>query len=244
DPADHHDTLPEALRQTFSDEDLVVIDPVDPERNVASVLSNENYARFVYDAWRFLQEPGTDFFFPERTVPDEEEIAAAARDRGDLLVVDFPVPDLLDDILHPQMRRLHRRLRQVLTDAEFRVFDSGFHVGERARFLFDLYSAELPAVRRHHGPQVFHDTEHVRNFTGAHDHVWVEEDRLVTIVDRDVRTADTLVREFLGGDLQAAGVPGQLVPAVEQAEVVTELPLDGDDWRMFLRDEFNLDVER
>ncbi|MFB6294491.1 MAG: CCA tRNA nucleotidyltransferase, partial [Candidatus Nanohaloarchaea archaeon] len=58
DPGEHHgDTLPARLRDKFEDENLVVIDPVDPERNVAAVLSRENYARFVYAAWRFLQEP-------------------------------------------------------------------------------------------------------------------------------------------------------------------------------------------
>ncbi|MDY6774034.1 MAG: tRNA CCA-pyrophosphorylase, partial [Candidatus Nanohaloarchaea archaeon] len=46
DPEGHHDSLPNYLREKFSDEKLVVIDPVDPERNVASVLSTENYARF------------------------------------------------------------------------------------------------------------------------------------------------------------------------------------------------------
>lgn len=243
DPADHHDSLPNHLRKKFSDEDLVVIDPVDPERNVASVLSNENYARFIHSAWRFLEEPDMEFFFPPDREADREMMEANADERGDFLIVEFPTPDLMDDILYPQMRSLLSRLETLLRGDKFRVFHSGFHVGDEAtRIAFELFSRELPSARKHRGPQVFHNTEHLENFSSKYDDVWVEGERLVTIVEREHPDARQLLDDFLAGDLREEGVPGNLVPSVEEAEI-TGLEFDGEDWRKFLRDEFHLEVE-
>ncbi len=246
DPGDHHDTLPAHLRQKFSDEPLVVVDPVDPERNVAAVLSRENYARFVYAAWRYRRAPDTRLFFPDETPTDKEGIESAADARGDFVTVEFATPDMVDDLLYPQLRRLQSRLETVLREHEFRQFHSGFHVGEeRTRLLFELFSRELPRMRKHRGPRVFHNVDHLANFSEKYGDVWVEGTRLTTIVEREFRDAEQLLDDFLTGDLQAKGVPEQLVPVVEDA-TVNDLPLDGDsdDWRRFLRDEFHVEAGR
>lgn len=242
DPADHHDDgLPPELQEKFSEDSLVVIDPVDPDRNVAAVLTTENYARFVYSAWQYLQEPDTACFFPEDTVPDAAAIQDAAEQRGDFVSVQFPAPDMIDDLLYPQLRRLMRRLTQALEDNEFRIVESGFHVGDdQIWLLFELQTAELPDTRKHRGPPVFHNTDHIENFTEKYADAWVEGERLTTIVDREYPHAADLLRDVLGGDLQAHGVPEQLVPVVEDRVVDTGVPADTRGLRKFLSDVFKL----
>lgn len=240
DPAEHHETIPNYLKQKFEGEQLVMIDPVDPERNVASVLNNENYTRFVYAAWRYLQDPDTAFFFPEPEPASADAVANALDDRGDFVMIAFPTPDMIDDMLYPQLRSLMRRLEQVLEDNEFRLFQSGFHVGdESTRILFEFYCNELPATRRQIGPKPFHNTEHMANFTEKYGDVWVEGDRLVTLVERDHTAAEPLLNEFLSDGLQEKGVPKHLVSPVEEG-TVSSIELDGEEWRRFLRDHFKL----
>lgn len=241
DPENHHeDGLPGYLKEKFENESLVVIDPVDRERNVASVLSDENYARFIHAAWRYLKDPDVTFFFPDETPVQKVALEKALMDRGEFVMLEFPAPDLIDDILHPQMRRVMSRLEQVLKDNEFRLFESGFHIGEEnVRILFELYSKELPTSRKHVGPKVFHNTEHMQNFTSKYENVWVEDTRLVTIVEREHTDVEALLEEFLSGDLQEKGVPKNLVSAMEDYEL-KELELDGTDWREFLHEEFHV----
>ncbi|MFB6294492.1 MAG: hypothetical protein ABEI97_01915, partial [Candidatus Nanohaloarchaea archaeon] len=190
--------------------------------------------------WRYVQPPSTAFYFPDEATPSQDEIEQAARQRGDFITLEFPAPDLLDDILHPQLRRLHSRLEGLLREHDFRLMQSGFHVGDdTVRILFELYTADLPQTQRHEGPKVFHNEEHVRNFTDAYDEVWVDDTRLTTVVDREFTSADSLLEDFLDRDLAEEGVPDNLVDAVTAANV-TGLPVDGADWRRFLRDRVHL----
>lgn len=241
DPADHHGALPNHLKKKFEDESLVVVDPVDPERNVASVLSHENYARFVYEAWRYLQEPSLAFFFPDADEPDERLLRQKAERRGDFVMIEFPKPDLIDDMLYPQLRSLLSRLDDVLEDSEFRVFHAGFHVDDEVRILFELFSEELPKMRKHDGPRVFHNQEHLENFSQTYGEVWVEDDRLTTVVERAFTSARDLLRDFLSEDLGEKGVPRNIVSSVEKAEV-KGLDFEGESWRRFLRDSFHLQL--
>ncbi|MDY6770657.1 MAG: CCA tRNA nucleotidyltransferase [Candidatus Nanohaloarchaea archaeon] len=234
DVADHHDGLPEELAEKFADEDLVVIDPTDPERNVASVLSSENYARFIYEAWRYLQEPSLDAFFPEEPVVDPDRLEEELDAHGTFVVLELDRPDVVDDILYPQLRRLMRRLRQEMVGRGFELFDSGFHVTEdRVRLVFDPLVEELPDRVKHHGPAVFHNEEHLQQFTEAYDRVWVEDDRLVTVVEREHTTPREVLAAFLDGDLPEQGVPGNLVEPMQDASFVDVRP-GGEDWDRFL----------
>ena len=48
-------------------EPLVFIDPVDPSRNVASPVSLDKLALFVFAAREYLRDPRPLFFFPRRS---------------------------------------------------------------------------------------------------------------------------------------------------------------------------------
>src|SRR5437016_12270614 len=68
--------------RTFT-EPLVVVDPVDPNRNVASAVGVEQMATFVHAARASLQAPGERFFFPRSLKPlPLPKLRALARKRG------------------------------------------------------------------------------------------------------------------------------------------------------------------
>ncbi len=235
DVEDHHgDGLPDRLVEKFSDEDLVVIDPTDPDRNVASVLSSENYARFIHAAWRYLQEPDREAFFPEEPHIDRERVREELEARGEVVVMELERPDVVDDILYPQLRRLMDRMRQELRDNEFQLFDSAFFVTDAVvRLVFDLQLAELPERVKHSGPRVFHNSTHLEEFASKYDTVWVEGDRLTTIVERDQTHAEEVLERFLVEDNRERGVPTDLTTPMAEARFI-DADQDEDDWYRFL----------
>ncbi len=140
------------------DEPLVLIDPVDPNRNVASAVSLEQMATFVHAAHEYLREPSESFFFPRPLKPlSLPRLRAVARKRGgSLLTVSIHAPAITDDVLWPQLRKAHRALLDLFGREGFGVHDSRFDLaGKEAVFLFEFATASLPRVLRHEGPPVW-----------------------------------------------------------------------------------------
>lgn len=151
DPEDHGTT-------TFADP-LVVIDPTDPDRNVAAVCSAENVARLQHYARQLLAEPKLSLFFP----PDQEPLTAdalreqLARRATTLIALVFETPDIVDDQLYPQLEKSLAGIESGLKNHGFDVFRSATMVDDEsdtAVLLFELTTAQLPAIERHEGPPV------------------------------------------------------------------------------------------
>ncbi len=102
---------------------LVLADPVDPNRNVASALSRRNLGLFILAAGAYLDQPSERFFEPRPNAPLSKEAAAAiVRARGThVTVAVLPRPDLVDDTLYPQVRKAARAVADELARSEFAV---------------------------------------------------------------------------------------------------------------------------
>lgn len=140
------------------DEPLVVVDPVDPNRNVASAVSLEQMAFFVHAAREYLRDPRKPFFFPKPLKPlSVPRLRALAKRRGShLLAVSIRAPGVTEDVLYPQLRKAHRAFLELIDREGFSVHDSRFDVaGNEAVFLFEFAIASLPRVQRHEGPPVW-----------------------------------------------------------------------------------------
>lgn len=242
DPEDQHGELPEELEKKFSEDSLIVIDPVDPERNVAAVLSEENYARFVYRCWAFSRDPGLSFFQESEKEWTEFELKQEVEGRGDFIAVRFERPEEVDDIVYPQMRKFMRLLDKKLDKNDFRIFESGFHASEEeVRFFFEL-EPTLPEVEELRGPRAFHNSRHLEQFTSKYDNTFVRGDRLFAKTERDFTEAKEFLKDFLGEDareLKEKGVPGNI------ADKITEYSffdlMDGEEkWLNYLAEELNV----
>jgi tRNA nucleotidyltransferase (CCA-adding enzyme) len=194
DPEDHG-------TETF-DDPLVVIDPTDPERNVAAVCSVANVARAIHHARVLLDEPTVERSFAE---PPEPLDASAVRDHLDRrgttpVAVRFGAPDVVDDQLYPQLRRSLSGLAGELDRRGFDVFRAATWADDDAVLFAELAVAERPAVERHEGPPV-HVREHATRFYEAYADdgaygPYVDGDRYVVERERGVTTA----RELLESD--------------------------------------------
>jgi len=195
DPEDHG-------RASFADP-LVVIDPTDPERNVAAVCSPANVARFQHYARAFLDAPSTDVFEPDDPDPlSESELHAHLERRGTTPVaVRFDAPELVEDQLYPQLRKSLAGITQGLDDRGFDVFRATAIADGTAVVLAELAVSERPTVERHEGPPVS-VRDHAIGFYDAYVDdpdaygPFIEGDRYVTERDREFTTA----RAFLESD--------------------------------------------
>ncbi|WP_254546397.1 CCA tRNA nucleotidyltransferase [Halomarina pelagica] len=207
---------PEGHAARGFDDPLVVVDPTDPERNVAAVLSVGNVARLVHHARAFLDEPRAEAFEPRDPEPlDADAMAAHLERRGTTpFAVRFPAPDLVDDQLYPQ---LEKSLSGVVGELDRRGFDvlrAATFADETAVLFVECEVAERPRIARHEGPPVWVG----RHATGFYDKYadgdaygpFVDGERYVVERERGRATA----REWLESD-DLLGV--SLGVAVEEA---------------------------
>ncbi|QSX00991.1 CCA tRNA nucleotidyltransferase [Haloterrigena alkaliphila] len=195
DPEDHG-------QETF-DDPLVVIDPTDPERNVAAVCAPENVARLQHYARTFLAEPRLEVFEPDEPEPlTENEFKEHLERRGTTPVaIRFDAPDLVEDQLYPQLRKSLDGITTGLDDRGFDVFRATAFADDTAVILAELAVAERPAVERHDGPPI-HVRSHAEGFYEAYAGdpdaygPFIDGDRYVTERPREFTTA----RAFLESD--------------------------------------------
>ena len=127
---------------------MVLVDPVQPERNAAAALTDENLTRFIEAAKSFLKKPGVSFF-------EEQEINfVKLAKKGHLVRVKVQSEEGKEDVSGTKLVRAFEFVRDRLTD--FQVVDSGWvwDKKEKGEWYFVLKTAELPKIEEWKGPPV------------------------------------------------------------------------------------------
>lgn len=241
DPENHHeDQLPQKLKNKFSEDNLVVIDPVDPERNVAAVMSRENYARFICESISFLDNLGMQHFEKTKNDYTQLQIKNELDWRRHFMVIQFNSVDQVDDIVYPQIRKTVRRLEQLLDKEGFTVYSSGFHVGDEIRIYLET-EGSLPDINMIKGPKLFHGKDHVRQFRQKYDNTFVEEDRLVAKTEREYSRPKEVIQDLPDEPekLQQEGFPDSIARKMSERKYVDPI-LDNPKWLNFLGEELHV----
>jgi tRNA nucleotidyltransferase (CCA-adding enzyme) len=90
---------------------LTFIDPVDPERNVASAVSNEKFNLLIKACEEYQKNPRLTFFFPNKLQPWSLQEIKKEIDTKEFVGVKFPKPDIIPENLYPQIRKAVRTTR-------------------------------------------------------------------------------------------------------------------------------------
>jgi len=143
--------------KTF-DEPLVVIDPVDPRRNVAAAVSIDRMAEFVDLVRGYLEEPSGAFFAhpPERCILKQELATIILQRKTSVYALVFTTPPYIPEVIVPQLKRSLLSVCDLLERNGFAVHHADYDMQpERCMFLFELPVGELPTIRRHAGPPLW-----------------------------------------------------------------------------------------
>jgi len=145
----------EEASKIFED-DLIVVDPVDRGRNVASAVKESKLNEFIAAARWFLEDPDLRFFYPDEVKPlSVHELSQTIRQRGSALVfLKLRTARVVPDVLWGQLYRSQKALRTLIERYDFDVIRDGVWSDEESEniFLFELNSRFLSSVKRHLGP--------------------------------------------------------------------------------------------
>jgi len=219
----------EDARKLFQ-EPLIVVDPVDKSRNVASAVKEERLSEFIAAARQFLKNPSFRFFYPEPVKPlPVEEIIRTMDARGTSLVFLKTVAvRAVPDVLWGQLYRSQRAIAKIIRRYGFSLLRDDVWSDEKTAivFVFELHSRFLPTVEKHLGPPV-QKREDCERFLTKHlgsnltlSGPRIEGDRWV--VERKRRFTDVveLLKTNLENEASNTGIASQISKAfLSQLEV-------------------------
>jgi tRNA nucleotidyltransferase (CCA-adding enzyme) len=202
---------------------LVVIDPVDRTRNVASAVRSKKLCTLVAASRVFLKTPNVKFFYPpKRTVLSPKVLKANLQTRGSsILFVLLGRIDAVPDVLWGQLYRTQRALRRLVRLNGFNVLRDDVWSDETtfSVFVFELEQHALSSIKAHLGPPLKREKE-CENFLGKykrnHDVVsgpYIEDCRWVVEIPRKF----TNVVELLGEKLKDGGKSVGVAELMSQA---------------------------
>ena len=201
-------------------EPLVIVDPVDKGRNVASAVQPQKLYTLVAASRAFLKKPSLSFFYPPETTPlSVKELKQKLKKRGSAIVfLCFGNVDVVPDILWGQLYKSQRSLRKLLNFSDFKVLRDLAWSDEKTinMFIFELEDCRIPLVKSHLGPPLEKERECERflakhhSGSGTVSGPYIGDGRWVVQVRRKYTDACVLLREKLKGGGRSAGVAEQI----------------------------------
>lgn len=138
------------LNKAKTQSPLILIDPVQPDRNAAAALSREQYDKLVASAKKFVKNPSEDFFCKRELSIDDLK----AKAKGKKLVL-FEVIPLTgkEDVVGSKLLKAFNYVKKTFLSEGFIVYDSSWSWDKNALFYFITNSDLLPEFKIHQGPK-------------------------------------------------------------------------------------------
>jgi len=188
-------------------ESLVVVDPVDKGRNVASAVQPQKLYTLVSAARAFLKTPNAKFFYPPKISALSAEVLKSKLENRGVSLIFLPLGKIeaVPDVLWGQLYRTQRSLRKLAELNDFKVLRDAAWSDEKALsvFVLELEQRVLPSVKKHLGPPLERKKECEKFLSkyASNDGVvsgpYVEDGRWVAELRRKFTDVVELLREKL-----------------------------------------------
>jgi CCA-adding enzyme len=206
-------------------EPLVIVDPVDKARNVASAVQTQKLYEFIAATRAFLQSPSEAYFYPppKHALPPDQVEAHLSGENTSHIYIQIGELSAVPDVLWGQLYRTKRSLRKLLETNDFTVLRDAVWSNESSLsvFVFELEQPVLPNVKKHLGPQLERQAESekylskylsdCRVLSGP----YVEDGRWVVELPRKYTDAKALFSEKLSDGGKNAGVAEIVAEAIK-----------------------------
>ncbi len=207
-------------------EPLVIIDPVDKGRNVASAVQPSKLYDFVGAARAFTKKPDIKFFFPPKTEAFSiSELISQFENRGSSTI--FLVIDQIGavpDVLWGQLYRTKRSLHTLIELSDFKILKDTVWSNEKSLsiFVFELAQQILPNIKNHLGPQLERKVEgenflskYVDNKTVVSG-PYIEDGRWIVMLKRKNNDSVELLRSKLADGGANSGVAELIAKSIQK----------------------------
>lgn len=183
-------------------EPLIVIDPTDETRNVASAVSLKQLSLFIAAARVFLENPTIDFF-KEKTIKKMTYHQLIGRlESYPIAIVKFKVKDLLKETVWSKVKSFSKKLIVHLefSDVDVLKYDIYHQEGQDTCYLFLFVNVlHLPFFKKIIGP-IVSDYKSSQNYISNNRSIlgpYIKDDRWYAIRKRDKTSVRQIISDFV-----------------------------------------------
>ena len=220
----------ETLKKKFV-EPIIVVDPVDKQRNVAAAVRPQKLNEFIAASREFLKTPEIKFFYPPKTKAlTQTELLETIPERGSCLVfIKFKgKTTTVPDVLWGQLYKSQKAIQKIIKQNDFTVLRNAVWSNEKSLnlFVFELENRLIPNMKLQLGPPLTRKVEcekFLRKHLGSSLTVCgprIEKSRWVVDVKRDYIDAVVLLKAKLGDGGKREGVADIVAKATGSLEIL------------------------
>jgi tRNA nucleotidyltransferase (CCA-adding enzyme) len=199
---------------------VVIIDPIDSNRNLGAAISTENVGKFVLAARAFLKKPSISFFKKKKSQLKQKS------NLKNVLVLTFKYKHRSPDIIWGQLKRAATSIATQIDQEGFSVLRKSVVESEdNAALLFLLHSIKLHEHHIRSGPDFF-VADHVDKFISSNKKksitMWInEEGKVHSLQKRPHVDAVSFLNYLIKKNLEKSGVPAGLKDDIKRFKLVT-----------------------
>ncbi len=186
---------------------IVIIDPIDRNRNLGAAISIENVTNFILIARNFLKKNSISYFKEKSKLKIPNELAK------NILVINFKYKKRSDDIIYGQIKRAASSVESQMKKEGFNVLRNGVvaYDENRASLLFLLESLSISKNEIRTGPEVF-SSEFSSKFISINSKksklMWTNKDgKLQSLQTRRYENVKSFLNDLIKNHIGESGIP-------------------------------------
>ena len=174
---------------------LIVIDPVQKDRNSAAALNIDKFEQFKKSAKDFMHKPSKDFFAKKDL--KLEFFKLRSKDRKLIILEIKPLSGKID-VVGAKLLKISEFLNQHLQRHDFKTIKSGWQWNKTANAMFYyLFNKKpLPKTIEIEGPPLL-IKHHVENFKKMHRKTLVKSGKILALTRRKYTVPDKLLKDII-----------------------------------------------
>jgi len=200
------------------DTPIVIMDPIDDQRNLAAAISTENIGKFVLVCRKFLKKPSVSFF---KVKPSSKKVLKNS------FVVKFNYKARSPDIIWGQIKRAASALSTQMEVEGFTVLRHMAFTDEKneACLIFEFDSLDIPKDMVHEGPEFFSEADSesfIAKNSKKSDLMWINnKGKILSLQKRKHSNAKLFLQDLLKNNLEKSGVPKGLKADIKKGFKIT-----------------------
>ena len=186
---------------------MVIIDPIDRNRNLGAAISMDNVTNFILVARNFLKKNSTSYFKEKTRKRFSNELNA------NMLFVHFKYKKRSDDIIYGQIKRATTSIESQLNKEGFNVLrtDTLAYDNNQASLIFLLQSLTINRQKIRTGPEVFSSdfsSKFIHTNSKKSKLMWIDKDgKIKSIQTRRYENAKAFLNDLIKNRLGESGIP-------------------------------------